>query len=169
MQFGVFDHLDRSGVPLAQYYEERLQLAEAYERAGFYAYHLAEHHGTPLGMAPSPSVFLAALAQRTRVLRFGPLVWAMPLHHPLRLIEEICMLDQLSGGRLEIGFGRGSAPIELEYYGADPGEAQEVYAETVELVLKGLTRKVLDFKGRRFSFSGVPMEIEPLQKPHPPI
>ena len=98
-------------------------------------------------MAPSPSVFLSAVAQRTRRLRFGPLVWAMPLHHPLRLIEEICMLDQLSGGRLELGFGRGSVPIELEYYGADPAAAQAIYAEAVELVLAGLTSKVLDFQG----------------------
>jgi alkanesulfonate monooxygenase SsuD/methylene tetrahydromethanopterin reductase-like flavin-dependent oxidoreductase (luciferase family) len=109
------------------------------------------------------------VAQRTRSLRFGPLVWAMPLHHPLRLIEEICMLDQLSGGRLEIGFGRGSVPIEIEYYGANPDEAQEIYAEAVELVLKGLTHKVLDFEGKRFAFRNVPMEIEPLQKPHPPL
>ena len=115
MEFGVFDHLDRHGGALADYYEDRLKIAEAYDRAGFYAYHLAEHHATPLGMAPSPSVFLAAVAQRTTRLRFGPLVWPMPLHHPLRLIEEICMLDQLSGGRLELGFGRDAAPIELEY------------------------------------------------------
>src|SRR5438270_13510859 len=169
MQFGVFDHLDRYGGALADYYEDRLKIAEAYDRAGFHAYHVAEHHATPLGMAPSPSVFLAAVAQRTRRLRFGPLVWPMPLHHPLRLIEEICMLDQLSGGRLELGFGRGAAPIELEYYGTDPQDAQEIYAEAVELVIKGLTQKVLDFEGRRFSFSGVPMELEPLQKPHPPI
>ncbi len=169
MEFGVFDHLDRYDGALADYYEDRLKIAEAYDRAGFYAYHLAEHHSTPLGMAPSPSVFLAAVAERTTRLRFGPLVWPMPLHHPLRLIEEICMLDQLSGGRLDIGFGRGAAPIELEYYGVDPQDAQEIYAEAVELVIKGLTQKVLDFEGRRFSFSGVPMELEPLQKPHPPI
>jgi alkanesulfonate monooxygenase SsuD/methylene tetrahydromethanopterin reductase-like flavin-dependent oxidoreductase (luciferase family) len=169
MQFGVFDHLDRYGGALADYYEDRLKIAEAYDRAGFHGYHLAEHHGTPLGMAPSPSVFLAAVAQRTTRLRFGPLVWPMPLHHPLRLIEEICMLDQLSGGRLDIGFGRGAAPIELEYYAVAPQDAQEIYAEAVELVIKGLTHKVLDFKGRRFSFTGVPMELEPLQKPHPPI
>jgi alkanesulfonate monooxygenase SsuD/methylene tetrahydromethanopterin reductase-like flavin-dependent oxidoreductase (luciferase family) len=109
------------------------------------------------------------VAERTTRLRFGPLVWPMPLHHPLRLIEEICMLDQLSGGRLDIGFGRGAAPIELEYHGVDPQDAQEIYAEAVELVIKGLTHTVLDFEGRRFSFSGVPMELEPLQKPHPPI
>jgi alkanesulfonate monooxygenase SsuD/methylene tetrahydromethanopterin reductase-like flavin-dependent oxidoreductase (luciferase family) len=65
MEFGVFDHLDRYGGPLADYYEDRLRIAEAYDRAGFYAYHLAEHHSTPLGMAPSPSVFLTAVAQRT--------------------------------------------------------------------------------------------------------
>jgi alkanesulfonate monooxygenase SsuD/methylene tetrahydromethanopterin reductase-like flavin-dependent oxidoreductase (luciferase family) len=169
MEFGIFDHLDRPGGSLADFYEDRLRITQAYDRAGFYAYHLAEHHSTPLGMAPSPSVFLSAVAQRTQRLRFGPLVWAMPLHHPLRLIEEICMLDQLSRGRLEIGFGRGSVPIEIEYYGADPQAAQEVYAEAVELVLAGLTHKVLDFAGTRFAFKNVPMEIAPFQKPHPPI
>src|ERR671918_127906 len=112
MEFGVFDHLDRGEVPLKEFYESRLELIEAYDQAGFYAYHVAEHHATPLGMAPSPSVFLAAVAQRSRRLRFGPLVYALPLHHPLRLIEEICMVDQMSGGRLEMGFGRGSAPPE---------------------------------------------------------
>ena len=169
MEFGVFDHLDRTGPLLAEFYEDRLRIAEAYDRAGFYAYHLAEHHSTPLGMAPSPSVFLASVAQRTRRLRFGPLVWAMPLHHPLRLIEEICMLDQLSGGRLEIGFGRGSVPIEIEYYGADPALAQEIYTESVEIVMKGLTQKVLDHRGKHFAVDNVPMEIEPFQKPHPPV
>src|ERR1700760_1519003 len=157
MEFGVFDHLDRYDGALADYYEDRLKIAEAYDRAGFYAYHLAEHHSTPLGMAPSPSVFLSALAQRTRRLRFGPVVWAMPLHHPLRLIEEICMLDQLSGGRLEIGFGRGAAPTELSYYGQNPDHAQDIYAEALELVVKGLTQPRLDFQGKFFQLDAVPM------------
>ena len=169
MEFGVFDHLDRTGTSLAEFYEDRLRIAEAYDRAGFYAYHLAEHHSTPLGMAPSPSVFLSSVAQRTRRLRFGPLVWAMPLHHPLRLVEEICMIDQISGGRLEIGFGRGSVPIEIEYYGSDSADAQEVYTEAVEIVLKGLTQKVLDHRGKHFTIDNVPMELEPFQKPHPPV
>ena len=98
MRFGVFDHMDRNGVNVGQQYRDRLQLIEAYDRAGFYAYHVAEHHGTPLGVAPSPSVFLSAVAQRTSSIRFGPLVYTLSLYHPLRLIEEICMLDQLSGG-----------------------------------------------------------------------
>src|SRR6202023_917102 len=143
MRFGVFDHLDRDDQSLGDYYRARLQIIEAYDRLGFYAYHVAEHHATPLGMAPSPSVFLSAVAQRTRRLRFGPLIFALPLHHPLRLIEEICMLDQMSGGRLEIGVGRGASPIELACYGVNPNQAQDLYAEGVELILKGLTHKVL--------------------------
>src|ERR1700728_25756 len=169
MEFGVFDHLDRTGQKLPDFYEDRLKIAEAYDRAGFYAYHIAEHHSTPLGMAPSPNVFLAAVAQRTKRLRFGPLVFVLPLYHPLRLISEICMLDQMSGGRLELSFGRGASPIELAYFGADAASSQDIYNEAVEVILRGLTSKTLDFHGKHFSFDGVPMELEPLQKPHPPI
>ena len=169
MEFGIFDHLDRNDLPLNEFYEARLQLIEAYERAGFYAYHVAEHHSTPIGLAPSPSVFLAAIAQRTKRLRFGPMVYALPLHHPLRLIEEICMVDQLSGGRLEIGFGRGSSPTEVKFYGQDPAQAQDIYTEARALILEGLTHKTLTFKGKYFSFKDIPMELEPLQKPHPPM
>ena len=169
MDFGIFDHLDRNDLPLNEYYEARLKLIEAYERAGFYAYHVAEHHSTPIGLAPSPSVFLSAIAQRTKTLRFGPMVYALPLHHPLRLIEEICMVDQLSGGRLEIGFGRGSSPTEVKFYGQDPAQAQDIYTEARALILEGLTHKKLTFKGKHFSFKDIPMELEPLQKPHPPM
>ena len=169
MQFGIFDHLDRNKLPLKDYYEARLQLIETYDREGFYAYHVAEHHSTPLGMAPSPSVFLSAVAQRTKRLRFGPLVYALPLYHPIRLIEEICMLDQMSGGRLDIGFGRGASQIEAAIYGNDPAKAEAMYVEGLELIMRGLTHKTLDFHGECFSFDDVPMELEPLQKPHPPV
>ena len=169
MDFGVFDHLDRGTLPLSEYYEARLKLIEAYDRAGFYGYHLAEHHSTPLGMAPAPSVFLAAAAQRTRRLRLGTMVYALPLHHPLRLIEEICMLDHLSGGRIDMGFGRGSSPIELEYYGQDPEDAPQVYAEAMDVVLRALTQKTLSAATRTHRFDDVPMELAPLQQPHPPL
>ena len=169
MEFGVFDHVDRSALPLADYYESRLQLIDAYDRHGFFGYHMAEHHATPLGLAPSPSVFMAAIAQRTRRLRFGPMVYALPLYHPLRMIEEICMVDQMSRGRVEIGFGRGSSPTELSYYGQDPAMAQSIYAEALDLIIKGLTEPALSFQGKYFSFDNVPMALEPFQKPHPPI
>jgi alkanesulfonate monooxygenase SsuD/methylene tetrahydromethanopterin reductase-like flavin-dependent oxidoreductase (luciferase family) len=169
MKFGVFDHLDRGTVPLAEQYESRLKLIEAYERCGFYAYHVAEHHTTPLGMAPSPSVFLAAAAQRTRRLRFGALVYPLPMYHPLRIAEEICMLDHLSGGRLEVGVGRGVSPHELEHYGLDPAQSQAAYFEAFAILIKALTSRTLTFAGKFHNFRDVPIEIEPLQRPHPPL
>jgi alkanesulfonate monooxygenase SsuD/methylene tetrahydromethanopterin reductase-like flavin-dependent oxidoreductase (luciferase family) len=169
LEFGVFDHLDRNDLPLREYYEQRLNVIEALDRSGFYAYHVAEHHFTPLGMAPSPSVFLSAIAQRTTRLRFGTFVYALPVHHPLRVLEEICMLDHMSGGRLEIGFGRGSVPFEISYYGQNAEERQEIYAERLELILKAFTVKTLTWKGRYDQFENVPMEMEPFQKPHPPL
>ena len=169
MEFGIFDHLDRNDLPLAEFYEGRLKLVEAYDRGGFHRYHIAEHHSTPLGMAPSPSVFLSAVAQRTTLLRFGPLVYLLPLYHPLRLIEEICMLDQMSGGRFELGVGRGISPIEVGFYGVDPDQRVPLYAEALAVLRAGLTSKVLDFAGAHYRYHDGPMELETLQKPHPPI
>ncbi|MSR14571.1 MAG: LLM class flavin-dependent oxidoreductase [Gammaproteobacteria bacterium] len=168
MEFGVFDHMDRGDLPVNQQYRDRLALIEAYDRAGFYGYHLAEHHGTPLGLAPSPNMFLAAVAERSHRLRFGPLVYTMSIYHPLRLLEEICMLDQLSGGRLEIGLGRGISPIEMGFYGVGQ-ESQEIYEEVRDIVLQGLTHERLDFRGKYFNFEAVPLVIRPLQTPHPPL
>ncbi len=169
MKFGIFDHMDRGAVPLGEQYEMRLKLIEAYERSGFHAYHLAEHHATPLGMAPSPSVFLAAVAQRTRRLRFGPLVYTLPLYHPLRLAEEICMLDHLSGGRLELGIGRGVSPHEFAYYGADPNVSRDAYFEAFAILIKALTSRTLTFAGKFHTFRDTPIELEPVQRPHPPL
>lgn len=169
MKFGVFDHMDRAGGDVGRQFADRLRLIELYEKSGFHAYHIAEHHATPLGMAPSPSVFLAAVAQRTKTLRFGPLVYTVNLYHPLRLIDEICMLDQLSGGRLELGVGRGISPYEVGYYGIDPATGPERFAEALEVVLKGLTQQRLTYKGRYFTFDDVPIEMQPVQKPHPPL
>lgn len=169
LYFGIFDHVDRGAGPLADFYENRLKLAEAYDRAEFYIYLVAEHHSTPLGMAPSPSVFLSAVAQRTKRLRFGPLVYTLPLYHPLRLIEEICMLDQMSGGRLEFGVGKGISPIENRYYGLVPENAEAMFGEAFQIIMKGLSGGRLTFKGDYYTYENVPMEMEPLQKPHPPI
>jgi alkanesulfonate monooxygenase SsuD/methylene tetrahydromethanopterin reductase-like flavin-dependent oxidoreductase (luciferase family) len=169
MRFGIFEHMDDSGVPLSQQIAERMQLVEAYDRLGFYAYHLAEHHGTPLGLVPSPGLFMAAVAQRTRRLRFGPLVYLLPLYHPLRLIEEICMLDQMSGGRLELGVGRGVSPIEVGFYGVDPANGPRQFPEALRVITQGLTSDVLTFEGEFYRFDGVPMVLKPVQKPHPPL
>src|SRR3954469_24759910 len=164
LEFGIFDHLDRNSLPLRDYYEQRLKVMEAFDRGGFYAYHVAEHHFTPLGMAPSPSVFLSAIAQRTTRLRFGTFVYALPVHHPLRVMEEICMLDHMSGGRVEMGFGRGSVPYEITYYARDAEHRQDIYAEHLDVILKAFSTRTLSWKRRYNQFDNVPMEMEPLQK-----
>ena len=169
MEFGVFDHLDLSTASLGEHYESRLKLIEAYDRLGIHRYHLAEHHATPLGLAPSPSVFLAAVAQRTQRLRFGPLVYTLALHHPLRVAEEICMLDQMSRGRFELGVGRGVSPHEVAYYGVNPGKAQAMYVEALQVILKALASRTLSFAGEHYTFRDVPIELEPVQRPHPPL
>lgn len=169
MKIGVFDHLDSAGVPLARFYEDRLRLIEQYDRYGFYAYHVAEHHATPLGLAPSPSIFLSAIAQRTRSIRFGSLVYILPLYHPLRLAEEICMLDHMSNGRLQLGVGRGISPIEVGFFGVDVPQAPAMYLESYEVLIKALTHDHIDHEGKYYVFRGVPTVLRPLQQPHPPI
>jgi alkanesulfonate monooxygenase SsuD/methylene tetrahydromethanopterin reductase-like flavin-dependent oxidoreductase (luciferase family) len=169
MKFGVFDHMDQTGLPLAQQFEERLRLIEAYDRLGFYAYQLAEHHGTPLGLAPSPGIFMAAVAQRTRRLRFGPLVYSLPLYHPVRLIEEICMLDHMSGGRFELGVGRGVSPIEVGFYGVNPADGARQFPEALRVIKQGLSSEELTFAGEFYRFDKVPMVLRPLQQPYPPL
>ena len=147
-------------------------MMERYDRAGFYGYHLAEHHATPLGIAPSPSVFLAAAAQRTKQLRLGPTVFCLPLYHPVRLFEEICMLDQLSRGRFQFGIGRGISPIEASYYGLDADALPGMFEEALDLILAALAGGEdgeLTFKGEHYKVEGMPLELWPVQRPHPPL
>ena len=169
MRFGVFDHLDQSGAPFLEVFRDRLALIEAYDRAGFYAYHQAEHHGSPLGLAPSPNVFLGAVAARTTRLRFGPLVYTLPLYEPLRLVEEIGMLDQMSGGRLEMGVGRGIVAFETAFFGLTHLDTPPRFEEALDIVLTALRSERLTYEGRFWTYRNVPIELPPLQRPHPPL
>lgn len=169
MEFGVFDHVDANGTPLHQYYDDRLELVRLLDELDFRTYHIAEHHSTPLGMAPSPTVYLSAVARSTTRLRFGPLVFALPLYHPFRLVQEICMVDQISKGRLEIGFGRGASPIEAAYFGNDHAEAEATYRENLDRILSALSSNSLDGKGSFNQVDEIPLLVEPYQKPHPPL
>ncbi len=169
MEFGIFDHLDRRDEPLGSFYDDRLAMVAAAEKAGFYAYHIAEHHMTPLGMAPSPNLFMTAMARETSRIRIGPLVYLLPLYHPLRLIEEICMLDHLSNGRLDVGVGRGISPYEVGCYGVEPDETRPIFEETLDLLIKGLTTEKLSHSGKYHQYSDIPMELWPLQRPYPPL
>src|ERR1700756_2703028 len=158
LRFGVFDHIDPvPGQRLDQIYHQRLIQIERLDQAGFYAYHLAEHHAPAIhSLAPSQNVFLGSVAQRTRQLRFGPCVYVLPLHHPLRLIEEISMLDNLSDGRLEIGVGRGGV-LEAYFWGQESDDAsnQARYDEHLAIVLEGLSHEELTYHGRFWHFDEV--------------
>jgi len=112
---------------------------------------------------------LAAVAQRTTRIRLGPLVYVLPAHHPLRLAEEICMLDHLSHGRLEVGIGRGASAHELHYFGVDTEQAPAMYVEAFDVIKQALTAPQVDFHGKHYKFEDVPIEMKPLQRPHPPF
>jgi alkanesulfonate monooxygenase SsuD/methylene tetrahydromethanopterin reductase-like flavin-dependent oxidoreductase (luciferase family) len=169
VKFGLFDHVDRSDMALADQFDRRLEFVARADDAGFYGYHVAEHHATPLNMVPVPGVYLGAVAQATRRIRLGPLVYLLPLYSPLRLIEEVCILDHLCHGRLEVGVGRGVSPFELNYHNVDAETSRAVFEEALAALRYGLTHETLDFAGDHFSYRDVPMELKPLQQPHPPI
>jgi len=169
IKFGVFDHVERRGDSLNGLYQGRLELLREYDGAGFFCYHVAEHHATPLGMAPSPGIFLAAAAQCTRQIHLGPLVYLLPLYNPLRLVAEICMLDQLSNGRFEIGVGRGVSPFELAYYGISFMDSREIFDEALNVLVAGLRNERLSHRGPHYRFDSVPMELKSRQRPNPPF
>jgi alkanesulfonate monooxygenase SsuD/methylene tetrahydromethanopterin reductase-like flavin-dependent oxidoreductase (luciferase family) len=170
MKVGLFDHVERAADrPLAAQLDERLHFAVAAEAAGVYCLHVAEHHATPLNMVPVPGVYLGALARATSRMRLGPLVYLLPLYSPLRLIEEICMLDHLSNGRLDVGIGRGVSPFELNFHKVAHDQSREIFVDAFACISEGLTHDTLSYAGKHFTYTNVPMALRPLQQPHPPF
>jgi alkanesulfonate monooxygenase SsuD/methylene tetrahydromethanopterin reductase-like flavin-dependent oxidoreductase (luciferase family) len=168
LQFGWWDQFEqRSDVPLWQQYDERIGLIQRAEAHGFYGYHIAEHHFTTLDMAPSPIVFLAAVARRTSTIRLGTMVLCLPLYHPTRLIQEFCMIDQLSHGRFMPGVGRGVRDVEHEWFGSDTGQTREAYDEVLSVLLQGLRTGRITHHGARFQYDDVPVHFDMVQKPYP--
>lgn len=168
MRFGIFDHVEVQG-SLESLYEDRLQMLETADQAGFWCYHKAEHHHTVLDAAPSSNVFLAAASQRTERIRLGSLVLLLPFYNPIRLIEEICVLDQLSNGRIELGVGKGISPVEHQLWGLAPEEAQTRFDEAFEILRTGLSTERLSFKGEVYDYDDVPIVHRARQTPHPPF
>jgi len=167
--FGAADHIDKQNVPAHETFEARLKLAQIYDEAGFYAYHVTEHHFTPLGLAPSPNIFIAAASQVTTKLRFAPMVLVLPLYDPLRLASEICMIDHMTKGRYEFAVGRGISPYELAYYNVSHLDAPHKFREGLQVLLAALTQDRVDFSGEFFKYRSVPIELSPYQRPLPPM
>lgn len=169
MRFAIFDYVELGDLPIGRVYDERFDFVRAAEAAGFYGYYVSEHHFTPQSTTPSPSVYLAALARETKTIRLGALLYLLPLYHPLRFVQELCMLDHLSHGRLDIGVGRGVSPVEFAALGEDYDTSSDVYMETLELLIKCFTSDRVDHEGKRWKFHNVPMVMKSLQKPYPPL
>ena len=170
MKIGLFDHVERSpDRTLATQFDERLDFVAAADAAGFYCLHVAEHHSSPLNMVPAPGVWLAAVARATKTIHLGPMVYLLPLYSPLRLAEEICMLDHMSNGRLEVGVGRGVSPFEVGYHGVDHADSRNIFFDAFDCLNAALTNDEFSYSGKYYTYSDVPMPLRPLQNPHPPF
>ncbi len=168
MKVGLFDHIEDAGRPLSTLFDERLEFYAAADRAGFYAVQLAEHHCSPICMVPVPGLFLGALARETKRIKLGTLVYLLTVTSPLKMIEEICMLDHLSNGRLEVGIGRGISPFELNYHKIAFDDSRDIFIDAYQCILAGLTAKdTFTYEGKHFTYKDVPVALRPLQQPHP--
>lgn len=165
MKVGLFDHVAQNGRPLATLFDERLRFYAAADEAGFYCIHLAEHHCSPVNMVPVPGVFLGALARTTSRIRLGTLVYLLTLVSPLRLAEEICMLDHLSNGRLEVGVGRGISPYELNYHKVQFADSRDIFIDAYHCLRAALGSDPFSYAGKHFTYDEVPMPLRPLQHP----
>ncbi len=156
-------------VALAAVYARALQRIEIMDRTGYDAVWLAEHHFSSFSVCPSVHMMGMLAAARTTRLRIGTGVSLAPFYHPLRLAEEVALLDVLSGGRVNWGAGRGFARVEFENFGVPPEESTSRFRETVEIVLRAWTDERLSFAGTHFNFHDVEVLPKPLQRPHPPV
>jgi alkanesulfonate monooxygenase SsuD/methylene tetrahydromethanopterin reductase-like flavin-dependent oxidoreductase (luciferase family) len=171
MKIGVlqfFSWPDRQ-VPLAAVYQRAIERFEIMDRAGYDAVWLAEHHFSGFSVCPSVHMMATLAAARTQRLRIGTAVSLAPFYHPLRLAEEVALLDVLSGGRVNWGAGRGFARVEFDAFGVPIEESAARFRETVEVVLGAWTSERLSHRGAQFTFEGVEVLPKPLQQPHPPV
>ena len=169
MRFGTFSYNQaRPWVPERQAFEELLEQIQLTERLGFDEAWFAEHHHSDYGMLASPNLIIANLAHRTQRLRLGNLVNALPLHDPMRLAEECAMLDILTGGRLNVGLGRGVPRDDLKH-GLDRDTAQARFEEGIEILLRAWSENTFTYSGKAWNYVDISCRPRPLQRPHPPI
>lgn len=153
-----------------QVYEEHFGQMELYEECGYDAICINEHHAKPYGLMPSPNLVAAVLTQRTRTIKIGIFGNLPALHaNPIRLAEEVAMLDVMSGGRIISGFVRG-VPQEFLAYSVPLAEARPRLTEAWDLIVKAWTeRQPFAWRGKYFDYDRVSIWPRPLQQPHPPI
>lgn len=164
--FGIFDHIE--GIPgtnTQQLLKDRLSLVKMADEAGFMGYYLAEHHGSDLCMAPNQELFIAAASQITKTIRMGPMVKLLPLHHPARLVEDLCVADNLTGGRIEYGVGRGVAPIEHYWFSSNWPQSTDRFEDVLGIICRALRTGEVSSEGSKyFDFRTMPMATLPVQQ-----
>lgn len=156
--------------PVGKVMDEVLELVTLADASGFDTVFCGEHHGIELTIAPNPFVVLATWAQHVHRIRLGTAVVCAPYWHPLRLAGEAGLVDQLSGGRLELGIGRGAYPYEFERMaGGIPPEVAREYLRELVPALRGLWQGDYAHEGRAWSFPATTSTPRPVQQPHPPM
>jgi len=149
-------------------YEEHLQVWEEMDRLGYDGVGFNEHHTSPYGLMNSPNVMAAAASQRTKNLKLLIYGNLLPVHDPLRLAEELAMLDCISNGRIISGFARG-IPREHNVYNVPQTESRARFEEAYEIIHRAWTEEVFSFEGRFWKYNDVAIWPRPVQQPHPPV
>ncbi len=169
MRFGTFSYnQSRPWVTERQVFEELLAQIEFTEQLGFDEAWFAEHHHSDYGMLASPNLIIAALSLRTERLRMGNLIGVLPLYDPMRLAEECAILDILTGGRLNVGLGRGVPKDDMKHR-LDRDTAQARFEEGIEILARAWSGETFTYSGKAWSYQEISCRPQPLQKPHPPI
>ncbi|MSQ28476.1 MAG: LLM class flavin-dependent oxidoreductase [Dehalococcoidia bacterium] len=172
LDFAIWDPLSYTEsltLPTHELYERHLNLAQEVEQMGFHSYFTIEHQNADVGVLTGPTVWLTAIARATSVIRMGAMIWQLPFHHPMRLAQEVAMLDQLSHGRVEFGTGIGTHEHEFIRWGMEFMERGGRSMEATEIIKKAWTQQTVDHEGEFWTFNEALPQPHPYQKPHPPI
>ena len=170
MKFGVLQFFSWSRrIPLTTVYERALSRVEIMDRTGYDCVWLAEHHFNTYSVCPSINVMATHVAGRTRNLRIGMAVSLAAFYHPLRLAEEVALVDVLSGGRVNWGAGRGFDKVEFTAFGVPVEESSDRFRECVDIVLAAWTSERVSYQGRFWRYDDIEVLPKPLQTPHPPV
>jgi len=173
LEFGMWDrfgaHEMTAGPLAADIYERHLKMVEEAEALGYGSYFIIEHQGSFIGQITAPSVYLAAVAQRTSTIRIGAMIYQLPFHNPMRLAQEISMLDHLSRGRVEFGTGIGVHEHEFLRWGLDFSQRQAMSEEALEIIEQAWNQESVTYNGKYWQFDEALPLPRPFQDPHPPI
>ncbi|MCH8226429.1 MAG: LLM class flavin-dependent oxidoreductase [Chloroflexi bacterium] len=170
MKFALFTHLPwPEGTDPRRIFEQATEEVQYGEELGFHSAWLAEHHFSRYGLGSSSLVLAASMAAHTKTIRLGTAVLVPPLHHPVRLAEDTATVDSISGGRLDVGFGRGTAGYEYTGLNMDREESQERFQESIGVIQGLWTTPEYSHHGRYYQVNQTTLVPPPVQKPHPPI